>query len=191
MQPQTNTHEPMYTCTRADTHDQTSKSTSKSTQLHKATECLETVHKLFVCCRQTTAQSATVFDVVLWLMNPAKKSPLEVKCNGGQVLASEMIFVMVRGCITIRQKQRVRWCKSFLAGCHQSLAGQQVVAEIIPQTILLLTVRDVCNKGQECNKWGRGQGPFQSLAKSLPSLLKTCQMLRDLISVSFMQSATV
>lgn len=49
--------------------------------------------------------------------------------------------------------------------CNQSLAGQQVVAEIIPRTILLLTVRDVCNKGQECNKWGRGQGPFHSLGK--------------------------
>lgn len=72
-----------------------------------------------------------------------------------------------------------------LPSCHhQSLAGQWAVAEIILQIILLLTVRDVWNQGQEYSKcvcvFGEGGR----------SLLKTCQMPRDLISVSFSQWAT-
>lgn len=76
-------------------HTQTERHTSgqvhqppKSAQLHKAAEGLDAVHKLFRLdcdCRKAEAQSATVFDVVLQLVNPAESSPLEAECNSGQV----------------------------------------------------------------------------------------------------------
>lgn len=50
-----------------------------------------------------------------------------------------------------------------LPSCHRkSLVGQQAVAEIILQIILLLTVRGVRNEGQQC---GRGGSFF---AKDMP-----------------------
>lgn len=79
-------HRHTHTSTHA--YDQPSKSTSKSTQLHKAAEGLETVHKLFspsLCCRKTKAQSATVFDVALRLMNPAESPPLGVEYHCAMV----------------------------------------------------------------------------------------------------------
>lgn len=62
------------------------------------------------------------------------------------------------GVIEIRQavKQAVRE----LPSCHhKSLAGQRDVAEIIPQIILLLTVRAMRNKGQQC-MWRCTRGGF-------------------------------
>lgn len=58
-----------------------------------------------------------------------------------------------------------------LPSCHRkSLAGQQAVAEIIPQIILLLTVTGMRNEGQQC-VWvhevgGGGGGSF--FAKDMP-----------------------
>lgn len=80
---------------------------------------------------------------------------------------------------TAAVKQAVR---EFPSCHHKSLAGQQAVAEIIPQIILLLTVRGMRNEGQQ---WLCG-----CAREGAPSLLKTCQMPRDLISVSFSQWAT-
>lgn len=62
-------------------------------------------------------------------------------------------------------QDETKLAQAFPSRCDHSITGQQVMAEIIQRTILLLTVRDVCNKGQECNKWGRGQGPFHFQAK--------------------------
>lgn len=87
------------------------------------------------------------------------------------------------------QTEAVKQAVRELPSCHhKSLAGQRAVAEIIPQLVLLLTVRGMRNQAQQCvcgcaraRERERGGGP---------SLLKTCQMPGDLISVSFSQWAT-
>lgn len=67
------------------------------------------------------------------------------------------------------QTEAVKQAVRELPSCHhKSVAGQQVVAEIIPQIILLLTVRGMRNEGQQCvcgcTKWVGGS----FFAKDMP-----------------------
>lgn len=86
------------------------------------------------------------------------------------------------------QGRRNRWCGSFLY-VPPSIAGRSAgCGRDHPADHPSARWQEARNKAKECAKWERGRvGVGRVGVCRVPSLLKTCQMPWDLISISFSQ----